>query len=405
VEIKNDSATHHALHITNAKQKAVRIQSVAGIAVDIEAESTVVKLYSVGLLTPALYIKANPTGNASAAQYEGGSNGSGIYYKGGSSGPGMTCEGGNVTSGIYAFCPSFGHGVHFKGAGPVDGPFHGMKLEGSGIGAGLRTETPGGNAIDASAPLGNGINVAAPQGTGLNISARNAGISTIATNGAGFYVLGAAHGLECYGDDGEGSGSGAVFGPLAGVLSGAGIEINAMGIRGGIEVAAEGDGASIISDNGRAIAAYGGIDGIRAVGGTGSGMSLLKGTGGHDLTFETPDCTVPVTTDVTNPVLADMIKINGVVSPAELLAISANTMATGTVDDSVFAPTATEFEAADITDADAEFYRTRTLIVTSGTIERQARAITGYALIGGKGHFTVKELSQPLADGDTFIIV
>lgn len=78
---------------------------------------------------------------------------------------------------------------------------------------------------------------------------------------------------------------------------------------------------------------------------------------------------------------------------------------TGTIDTAGFAPTTTEFEADDITEATADHYNGRVIIFTSGALQYQATSITDYALSGGRGHFTVPALTEAPANNDTFIIV
>ncbi len=76
----------------------------------------------------------------------------------------------------------------------------------------------------------------------------------------------------------------------------------------------------------------------------------------------------------------------------------------GTVNDAV-APTTTEFEAADITEATADHFNGRIIIFVTGVLQYQASDITDYALNGGKGHFTVTALTEAPGNNDTFVIV
>jgi hypothetical protein len=80
-------------------------------------------------------------------------------------------------------------------------------------------------------------------------------------------------------------------------------------------------------------------------------------------------------------------------------------MITGTVTSAGFTPTPTQFEVSDITSAATDFYKNRTAIITSGSLQYQARNITGYSLQGGRGRFTVDALTAALSHGDTLIIV
>jgi hypothetical protein len=90
---------------------------------------------------------------------------------------------------------------------------------------------------------------------------------------------------------------------------------------------------------------------------------------------------------------------------AARLALSAGSIVTGTVDDTGFSPTTTEFEADDITTAAADHYNGRIIIFTSGTLQYQATSITDYSLATGRGHFTVPALTSAPANNSTFIIV
>jgi len=100
----------------------------------------------------------------------------------------------------------------------------------------------------------------------------------------------------------------------------------------------------------------------------------------------------------------DMGKINGSAAAAIRLALSTGQIITGTVDDTV-APTTTEFEADDITEATADHYKGRVIIFTTGALAGQGTTISSYSLAGGKGHFVVVTLTEAPANNDTFIIV
>lgn len=87
------------------------------------------------------------------------------------------------------------------------------------------------------------------------------------------------------------------------------------------------------------------------------------------------------------------------------LKLSAETMVPGTVDNTGFSPTTTEFEADDITEATADHFNGRIVIFTSGALQYQATDITEYALASGRGHFTVTALTEAPGNDVTFIIV
>ena len=79
-------------------------------------------------------------------------------------------------------------------------------------------------------------------------------------------------------------------------------------------------------------------------------------------------------------------------------------MVPGTVDNAGFTPTQTEFECSDITEATANHYVGRTLHPTSGNLVGQSTTITAYSLVGGRGHFTVRQMTEAFSNGDTFVI-
>jgi hypothetical protein len=102
---------------------------------------------------------------------------------------------------------------------------------------------------------------------------------------------------------------------------------------------------------------------------------------------------------------SDLLALNGVVASAAKLERSASTIVTGTVDTGTFSPTATEFEADDITEATADHYNGRVILFTSGALLGQATDIMDYALAGSNGHFTVTSLTEPPGNDATFVIV
>jgi len=100
----------------------------------------------------------------------------------------------------------------------------------------------------------------------------------------------------------------------------------------------------------------------------------------------------------------DVTKLNGSAANAVLLSAAAGTMETGTVDNDV-APSATVFEADDITEATTDHFKDRVILFTSGTLLKQAKTITGYVLNGANGQFTCNAFTEAPANDDTFIIV
>jgi hypothetical protein len=89
---------------------------------------------------------------------------------------------------------------------------------------------------------------------------------------------------------------------------------------------------------------------------------------------------------------------------AAKLALSALGIIPGTVDTAGGAPTSTVFEASDITEATADHYVGRIVTFTSGAMLGQSSDITAYALVGGRGHFTVTALTEAPANAVTFVV-
>lgn len=114
-----------------------------------------------------------------------------------------------------------------------------------------------------------------------------------------------------------------------------------------------------------------------------------------------------LSTDATGAALSDVSKINNSSAAAVQLARSSETIVNGTVDVVDFTPTTTQFETADLTNPAADFYKTRTVIFTSGTLDNQAREITASSYNGGTGktRLTVAALTAAPATGVGFNIV
>lgn len=103
--------------------------------------------------------------------------------------------------------------------------------------------------------------------------------------------------------------------------------------------------------------------------------------------------------------LVDVSKINGNSGAAAKLALGSDSMLQGTIDDTAFSPTTSQFEADDITEATADHYNGRVIVFTSGNLIRQMASIQDYSLVGGRGHFTVSALTEAPANNDTFLII
>lgn len=84
---------------------------------------------------------------------------------------------------------------------------------------------------------------------------------------------------------------------------------------------------------------------------------------------------------------------------------AALTIVRGTVDTGSFSPTATQFEADDITEATADHYNGRIVLWLTGSLAKQATDITDYAKVGSNGRFTVTAMTEAPGNDDTFVIV
>jgi hypothetical protein len=102
----------------------------------------------------------------------------------------------------------------------------------------------------------------------------------------------------------------------------------------------------------------------------------------------------------------DMWYESGVTAGVKL-ARSASEIIPGTVDTGTnsHTPTATEFQADDITESGVNHYKDRGIIFTNGDLEHQFALITAYAQTGGIGQFTVDGFTGAPSDNDTFIII
>jgi hypothetical protein len=95
----------------------------------------------------------------------------------------------------------------------------------------------------------------------------------------------------------------------------------------------------------------------------------------------------------------------GTAAAATKLSTIQDSIIIGTVDESVFTPTKTEFEAGDITDALPDQYKGAIIKVRTGPYRGAVSDVEAYALVGGKGHFTVTGLPAALPNGTVFLIV
>lgn len=102
---------------------------------------------------------------------------------------------------------------------------------------------------------------------------------------------------------------------------------------------------------------------------------------------------------------ADVLRLNGNATSASNLQKSTSLILPFTVTNAGFSPTTTEFEASDVTSAQASLYVGRRIIGLTGNRTFEAAQITAYSLISGRGHFTVTTMTGAFANGDTGVIV
>jgi hypothetical protein len=109
-------------------------------------------------------------------------------------------------------------------------------------------------------------------------------------------------------------------------------------------------------------------------------------------------------TDGTSNQPVDAVKISGDSTAADRLEAMMDSCPIGTVDNTSFTPTTTAFET-NITEATADHFNDRICLFVTGNLAGQQKAVTDYALSGGRGKFTVNALTEAPANGDTFILV
>lgn len=98
-------------------------------------------------------------------------------------------------------------------------------------------------------------------------------------------------------------------------------------------------------------------------------------------------------------------EIDGSAASATNLERSASTIIRGTVSTAGFAPTTTQFECGDITEATADHFNGLTWKWTSGALAGQGTLIEDYSLVTGRGHFTVRAMTEAPANNDTGVII
>jgi hypothetical protein len=101
----------------------------------------------------------------------------------------------------------------------------------------------------------------------------------------------------------------------------------------------------------------------------------------------------------------DAREINGATAAATNLAVSAQEMYAGTVDNTALTATTTVLQTSSIITAAADHWNGRLIAFTSGTLKGQFTRITDYALVGGRGQFTYDALTSAPGSGVSFQVV
>ena len=133
--------------------------------------------------------------------------------------------------------------------------------------------------------------------------------------------------------------------------------------------------------------------------------SILAQTAAIETDTQDLQARVPAALTAGGHMKADALALNGQTAAAANLERSASVIIRGTVDTAGLTPTVALFEADDIVEATADHYNGRIVIFTSGALTGQATDITDYALVSGRGRFTVTAMTEAPGDGDTFVIV
>ncbi len=109
-------------------------------------------------------------------------------------------------------------------------------------------------------------------------------------------------------------------------------------------------------------------------------------------------------TDGTSNQPVDAVKVSGDSAAADRLEAMMDACPIGTVDNTSFTPTTVAFETS-ITESTADHFNDRICLFVTGNLAGQQKLVTDYALVSGRGKFTVNALTEAPANGDTFILV
>lgn len=109
-------------------------------------------------------------------------------------------------------------------------------------------------------------------------------------------------------------------------------------------------------------------------------------------------------TDGTSNIPVDVTKVSGDSAAADRFEAMMDSCPIFTVDNTSFTPTTTAFET-NASEATADHFNDRICLFVTGVLAGQQKAVTDYALSGGRGKFTVNALTEAPGNGDTFILV
>lgn len=129
-----------------------------------------------------------------------------------------------------------------------------------------------------------------------------------------------------------------------------------------------------------------------------SGLATAAALATHDGkldTAQTAITAIKAITDALGATAAGRLAL----SAAQIIPFTVDTVTNG------HTPTATEFQADDITEATADHFNGRVVIWSTGALAGQATSISDYAAVGGIGQFTTVALTEAPADDDTGIII
>jgi hypothetical protein len=102
---------------------------------------------------------------------------------------------------------------------------------------------------------------------------------------------------------------------------------------------------------------------------------------------------------------ANLVRILNSAASATNLQRSVDTVLFDTVTNAGFSPTSTEFETSAITEATLHHYIGREAYWLTGALAGQRATVNEYALSGGRAHWTVSQLTDIPANGDTLIFL